>query len=63
MGIVIRQNIKGTIVNYAGAFIGFLSTFFIVTQSAQEKEHTLNSLLQFLDSHSSSIVLAIDEFQ
>jgi AAA+ ATPase superfamily predicted ATPase len=35
----------------------------ITYQSAQEKEHTLNGLLQFLDSHSSSIVLAIDEFQ
>lgn len=29
MGIVIRQSIKGSIVSYAGAFIGMLSTIFI----------------------------------
>ncbi|OFX25284.1 MAG: hypothetical protein A2033_07580 [Bacteroidetes bacterium GWA2_31_9] len=31
--------------------------------SNQEKEHTLQSLLQFLDSHKNQIVIAIDEFQ
>ncbi|MEI8205209.1 MAG: lipopolysaccharide biosynthesis protein, partial [Bacteroidota bacterium] len=31
MGIVIRQSIKGSIVTYAGAFLGFLTTAFVVT--------------------------------
>lgn len=31
--------------------------------SNQEKEHTLQSLLQFLDSHKNQIIIAIDEFQ
>jgi hypothetical protein len=35
----------------------------IAYQSAQEKEYTLHGMLQFLDSHESLIVLAIDEFQ
>ncbi|MDE5612506.1 MAG: polysaccharide biosynthesis protein [Odoribacter sp.] len=30
MGIVIRQSIKATLVNYVGAFIGFLTTFFVL---------------------------------
>jgi hypothetical protein len=37
MGIVIRQSIKGTFVNYTGAFIGFLTTFFILTNYAAKK--------------------------
>jgi O-antigen/teichoic acid export membrane protein len=32
MGIVIRQSIKGTVINYIGAFIGFLSTMFVITR-------------------------------
>lgn len=32
MGIIIRQSIKATIFNYVGAFIGFLTTFFVVTK-------------------------------
>jgi len=32
MGIIIRQSIKATIFNYVGAFIGFLTTFFILTK-------------------------------
>lgn len=35
----------------------------IAYQSAQEKEYTLQGLLQFLDSRTIPIVLAIDEFQ
>jgi hypothetical protein len=35
----------------------------IAYQSAQEKEYTLQGLLQFLDSRTTSVVLAIDEFQ
>ena len=29
MGIVIRQSFKGTIITYVGAFVGFLTTFFV----------------------------------
>ncbi|MDR3235456.1 MAG: lipopolysaccharide biosynthesis protein [Prevotellaceae bacterium] len=32
MGIIIRQSIKGTIANYVGAAIGFLTTLFVATQ-------------------------------
>lgn len=32
MGVIIRQSIKATIFNYVGAFIGFLTTFFILTK-------------------------------
>jgi O-antigen/teichoic acid export membrane protein len=32
MGIVIRQSIKGTIITYIGAFIGFLTTMFVITE-------------------------------
>jgi AAA+ ATPase superfamily predicted ATPase len=35
----------------------------IAYQSVQEKEYTLRGLLQFLDSRSTLVVLAIDEFQ
>ena len=37
--------------------------FQLTYQSAQEKEHTLRGLLEFLDSQGSHIVIAIDEFQ
>lgn len=32
MGVIIRQSIKATIFNYIGAFIGFLTTFFVLTK-------------------------------
>ena len=32
MGIIIRQSIKATVFNYVGAFIGFLTTFFVLTK-------------------------------
>lgn len=35
MGVVIRQSIKATVFNYIGAFIGFLTTFFILTKFLQ----------------------------
>jgi len=38
MGIIIRQSIKGTVVNYIGAFIGFLTTMFILTKFLQPEE-------------------------
>lgn len=38
MGIVIRQSIKGTIVNYIGSFVGFILTFFISLHFLTEEE-------------------------
>ncbi len=35
MGVIIRQSIKATLFNYMGAFIGFLTTFFILTKFLQ----------------------------
>lgn len=45
MGIVIRQSIKGIFVNYVGAFIGFLTTMFIVTKYLQPEEIGLTRIL------------------
>lgn len=45
MGIVIRQSIKGTIINYIGAFIGFLTTFFIQTRFLRADEIGLLSVI------------------
>jgi O-antigen/teichoic acid export membrane protein len=32
MGVIIRQSIKGTIVNYVGAVVGMFTTFFVLTK-------------------------------
>lgn len=45
MGIVIRQSIKGTLVNYVGAFIGFLTTMFVVTKFLKPEEIGLTKVL------------------
>ena len=45
MGVVIKQSIKGTIVNYVGIAIGFLTTFFIVTKYLTQEEIGLNRVL------------------
>ena len=45
MGVIIRQSIKGTVVNYVGAFIGFLSTMFIVTRFLTSEEIGLTRVL------------------
>lgn len=45
MGVVIRQSIKGTIVNYVGAFIGFLTTMFLVTKFLQPEEIGLTKVM------------------
>lgn len=45
MGVVIRQSIKGTLVNYTGAFIGFLTTFFIITDLLTAEEIGLTRVL------------------
>ncbi|MDR0581537.1 MAG: polysaccharide biosynthesis C-terminal domain-containing protein [Prevotellaceae bacterium] len=38
MGVVIRQSIKGTVITYIGAFIGFLTTMFVVTKFLQPED-------------------------
>lgn len=41
MGIVARQSIKGSIVSYLGAFIGFVNTIFVVTALMDEADYGL----------------------
>ena len=38
MGIIIRQSIKGTVVTYIGAFIGFITNIFVLTKFFQPEE-------------------------
>jgi O-antigen/teichoic acid export membrane protein len=45
MGIVIKQSIRGTIVNYVGVIIGFLTTFFIITKYLTQEEIGLTRVL------------------
>ena len=45
MGIIIRQSIKGTVVTYIGAFIGFLTTFFVSTKFLAPEEIGLAQML------------------
>ncbi len=56
MGIVIRQSIKGTIVNYAGTFIGFFTTFFVLTRFLSAEEIGLTRVL--LDAATLFVALA-----
>ncbi|MCL2131100.1 MAG: oligosaccharide flippase family protein [Lentimicrobiaceae bacterium] len=45
MGVVVRQSIKGSIVNYVGAFIGFLTSFYILTKYLTQEEIGLTRVL------------------
>jgi O-antigen/teichoic acid export membrane protein len=45
MGVIIRQSIKGTIVTYIGAFIGFLTTMFIVTKFLEPEDIGLTRVI------------------
>lgn len=45
MGIIIRQSIKATLVNYVGAFIGFLTTMFVITKFLKPEEIGLTKVL------------------
>lgn len=45
MGIVIRQSIKGTVVNYIGVFIGFLTKMFIATKYLSAEDLGLTEVL------------------
>jgi len=45
MGIVVRQSIKGTIVNYIGVGIGFITTFFVLTNFLTAEEIGLTRII------------------
>ncbi len=45
MGIIIRQSIKGTIVNYVGVVVGFITTFFVLTHFLTSEEVGLTRVL------------------
>lgn len=45
MGIIIRQSLKGTFVNYVGIAIGFVTTFFVLTHYLSSEEIGLTRVL------------------
>lgn len=45
MGIVIRQSIKATVINYLGAFLGFITTMFVVTRFLKPEEIGLTKVI------------------
>lgn len=45
MGVILRQSIKGTLVNYLGAFIGALTTLFVTTVVLTESQIGLTRAL------------------
>ncbi|MCQ2263038.1 MAG: polysaccharide biosynthesis C-terminal domain-containing protein [Bacteroidales bacterium] len=45
MGIIIRQSIKGTIANYVGIAVGFVTTFFVLTNYLTTEEVGLTRVL------------------
>lgn len=45
MGVVVRQSIKGAIMNYIGVLVGFITTFFIVTKYLTTEEVGLTRVL------------------
>ncbi len=45
MGVVVRQSIKGAIMNYIGVLVGFITTFFIVTKYFTTEEVGLTRVL------------------
>ncbi len=45
MGVIIRQSIKGTITNYVGVAIGFVTTFFVLTRFLTAEEIGLTRVL------------------
>jgi len=45
MGIIARQSIRGTIVTYMGVFVGFLTTFFVLTRFLTAEEIGLARVL------------------
>lgn len=45
MGVVIKQSIRGTLVNYVGIVIGFLTTFFVMTAYLTQEEIGLTRVM------------------
>ena len=45
MGVIARQSIKGALANYLGIFIGFLTTFFVLTDLLNEQEIGLTRVM------------------
>ncbi|MDR2130917.1 MAG: oligosaccharide flippase family protein [Odoribacteraceae bacterium] len=45
MGIIVRQSIKSTVVNYVGTFIGFLTTVIVATRWLTDEEIGLTRVL------------------
>lgn len=45
MGVVIKQSIRGTLVNYIGIAIGFLTTFFVMTAYLTQEEIGLTRVM------------------
>lgn len=45
MGVIARQSIKGALANYLGILIGFLTTFFVVTDMLTEEEIGLTRVM------------------
>ena len=45
MGIVVRQSIKGTLMNYVGVAIGFVTTFFVMTKYLTQEEIGLTRVM------------------
>lgn len=45
MGVIARQSIKGALANYLGILIGFLTTFFVVTDLLTEEEIGLTRVM------------------
>jgi len=45
MGVIIRQSVKGTLVNYLGVAVGFITTFFVLTHYLTTEEVGLTRVL------------------
>ena len=45
MGIVVRQSIKGTLMNYIGVAVGFITTFFVMTKYLTQEEVGLTRVM------------------
>lgn len=45
MGIIIRQSVKATIINYIGTIIGFITTIFVVTKFLKPEEIGLTKVI------------------
>lgn len=45
MGIVVRQSIKGTLMNYLGVAVGFVTTFFVMTKYLTQEEIGLTRVM------------------